>query len=181
METSEIFMQRREILAMFEEAWWPVWILFVREKVAVESTPITARLAAQPVNQAKNSIGHHRILLEYQVQGCQLPLTQDEGNTRRTEFSVTTLQPLPHSYFVTSSSFLFSGNLFARRWSDFPNEISVRKYTTRSSWGLARDWEAVVRKNQANHGDPFHRRDARSNRDSLKRADSLNYKLVVER
>ena len=76
----------------------------------------------QPVNQIENSIGHRRILLEYQVQGCQLPTQLARGGVKSNAF-----ETLPRIYFVVAlASFLSSRDLFARRSPDFPNGIPAR-------------------------------------------------------
>lgn len=69
VESFEICKGPKEILGMLEQPLWPMRILFVREKVAVESTAIRLRLDTRPVNQVANSIGYRGILLEYQVRG----------------------------------------------------------------------------------------------------------------
>lgn len=167
-----------------------MWILFVREKVAAESTRQSRPASTpKPVNQTENSIGYRRILLEYQVQGLSTSNeTGGSSNTRRIRYLwqiLFLLQPSPR--VANDREIVSSSRIFFYLSSYHSFFVSQTKYNAWAdvcaSRSLARDREAVVRENQANHaGGPFSRGEGkatRSNGNSLKRRGL--WTLVVDR
>lgn len=160
-EYSKIFIENEESspLPVFEEAWWPVWILFVRKKVAVESTPITARLDAQACKPDRkfnwipsNSswISSPRVVDFQRVDGGW-------SNTTRIRYPRQILKPSPRVVndrrsrreIFPSSRIFISRSVIRSFFVSQTKHADVQR--VRLSWSLARDREAVVRENQSNH------------------------------
>lgn len=160
-EYSKIFIENEESSPppVFEEAWWPVWILFVRKKVAVESTPITARLDAQACKPDRkfnwipsNSswISSPRVVDFQRVDGGW-------SNTTRIRYPRQILKPSPRVVndrrsrreIFPSSRIFISRSVIRSFFVSQTKHADVQR--VRLSWSLARDREAVVRENQSNH------------------------------
>lgn len=163
-EYSKIFIENEESSPppVFEEAWWPVWILLVRKKVAVESTPITARLDAQACKPDRkfnwipsNSswISSPRVVDFQRVDGGW-------SNTTRIRYPRQILKPSPRVVNdrrsrreIFPSSRIFISRSFVLRFPNETHRCATRTFIVEFS---ARSGGGRARKSVKSRGDPFH-------------------------